>query len=264
MIDCAYSQITDFLDPADYQSMREFHVRTNNTFVKGEARATPTLLPKQKLIEEMEYADLPLSPFDGGRVSLVSAEPPNPRRRSAERFSSDPLPFQTLSTLLFQSFGESLDAAGHTLRPYPSGGALYSVQVIVGLRAERIAGEPSLQSGFYHYRPSMHALDLIAEVKEATLKALLMNKDKRPLGDSAITLFYVGVLGKAMFKYGTRGYRLALLEAGAMMGQAERIAHNLNCESRIWSYFDDLYALKLMNLNPATCFPCILKTSYFL
>jgi SagB-type dehydrogenase family enzyme len=92
-------------------------------------------------------------------------------------------------------------------RPVPSGGALYPLELyVVALSVE------SLEAAAYHYDPFRHRLERIGAGARAALGAALVDPT---LADSASALVVItAMFWRSRFKYGLRGYRFALLEAG--------------------------------------------------
>ncbi|MGH2970915.1 MAG: SagB/ThcOx family dehydrogenase [Gaiellaceae bacterium] len=120
------------------------------------------------------------------------------RRRSRRAFAGE-LGADQLATLLDAAYGIR---AGNR-RTVPSAGALYPLEIHVAIRSR----------GMYRYDPELHALeehDLCdpwpALEAACPLPELLEN------GFAALLL--LAVFGRTRFKYGQRGYRFALLEAG--------------------------------------------------
>jgi len=141
-------------------------------------------------------------------ISLVSTLE---RRESARAFSSTPLSLQQLSTLLYYAAGlRKPDMGGEVRRFYPSAGARYPLEVYpVALRVTDV------QPGLYHYYVRQHALEILElndEMKlelSPTLSADWMHKASLVLAVSA-------VFARNQMKYGERGYRHILVEAGHM------------------------------------------------
>jgi SagB-type dehydrogenase family enzyme len=261
MINQVYRKINAFLDQQVYEETRAFHAKTNNFFLTGGPSSDTQGDAKKKLVQEIEYTDIPISPFDSKRVLCPVGDAPflPQRQKSVEQFEDQTISEVALFQLLQNAFGES-QVNQRSLRSYPSGGALYSVQVIVGIRGGRFSCEPHsepLRTGFYHYRPSLNALDPLASLEDAQLVDLTLNDDQRPLGHFNFCLIYVSFLAKAMFKYSHRGYRLSLLEAGSMYQQAGLCAQSLGPRERVWSYFEDQRLCKVIGLNPVCYFPLI-------
>jgi SagB-type dehydrogenase family enzyme len=134
-------------------------------------------------------------------------------RRSVRHFSGDELALAPLGALLWASFGISRrdpPAADEPLerRPSPSAGALYPLELHV--LAHNIAG---LADGLYHYDPRSHQFEVrhLGAWQSALAAAILQGP---VLSSANAVVVVVGVPGRSMAKYGQRGYRFMLLDAG--------------------------------------------------
>jgi SagB-type dehydrogenase family enzyme len=134
-------------------------------------------------------------------------------RRSVRHFSGDELSLEPLGALLSASFGISRrepPARDEPLerRAAPSAGGLYPLELHVLSR--NIAG---LADGLYHYDPRSHQFEVRrvgpwhGELAAATLQGPVLS------AANAVVVI-VGVPGRTMAKYGQRGYRFMLLDAG--------------------------------------------------
>lgn len=256
MIDRRYREVQDLLEEHVHQDVRNFHAKTNcllSSAVEGPLDAS-----RQKLAQSLAYDDLPLSPFESGRIFGAPAYNMGPKRApSAKAFHEGPVTFEALFALLAEAFGDR-DSAPR--RAYPSRHALYPVQVIVGIRAEKIRGE-SLKTGFYHFRPTLNALDFLAPSTDEGMLALILGdeqtEEKKGLSNFSFFLLYAAFMAKALFEEGARGYRFALMEAGAMVQQACLLARPLGLAEKVWFSFEELHACKAAGLHPATYFPLV-------
>jgi SagB-type dehydrogenase family enzyme len=126
------------------------------------------------------------------------------RRCSRRDFSGEGLPGAELATLLDAGYG-TRDGQRRTV---PSGGALYPFELHVAARA--VAGLPP---GVYRYDSELHALE---EHELGDPWPALEAACPLPglLDGGAAVLLLLAVFGRTRFKYGLRGYRFALLEAG--------------------------------------------------
>lgn len=132
-------------------------------------------------------------------------------RRSARTFAAAGLRLDELAALLYAAYGVT-DSGGAPalppLRAVPSGGALYPLELYCV--ASAVAG---LEPGLYHYDPLGHSLEVLqpGDVRRALVPAMVFPE----LVESCPALFLVGSLfWRSRFKYGLRGYRFVLLEAG--------------------------------------------------
>lgn len=132
------------------------------------------------------------------------------RRRSTRQFSGLPISKKELSCLLFSSSG--LTRLGKTFddsrRPYPSAGGRYPLEVYpIILNCEGI------KRGLYHYNVKDNLLELLLE--ENLSKSLIkITGGEKWIENAAIVFIITGVLDRTRIKYGDRGYRYSLIEAG--------------------------------------------------
>jgi SagB-type dehydrogenase family enzyme len=133
------------------------------------------------------------------------------RRSHIGRFREGAIPLRDMAALLRLALGPTDDGTGRPgppLRAWPSAGALYPLEAyLVALRCE------SLDPGVYHYDPGRHALASIAPCpsREALARVVLAED---AVATAAAALVLTGVFGRTTTKYGERGYRFVLLEAG--------------------------------------------------
>jgi SagB-type dehydrogenase family enzyme len=128
------------------------------------------------------------------------------KRRSTRTFAEEPLALVDLATLLHSGYGVGSDDPD-ARRTVPSGGALYPLELYV--LASRVDG---LERGIYHFDPLRHVLE---ELELRDLDAQVAQLHIYPeLAAAAALLAVTGVFGRSRFKYGLRGYRFTLLEAG--------------------------------------------------
>ncbi|HET8894208.1 MAG TPA: SagB/ThcOx family dehydrogenase [Gaiellaceae bacterium] len=101
--------------------------------------------------------------------------------------------------------------AGYGARAVPSGGALYPLEVYVAAR--RVTGLPR---GILHLDPERRVLEILVEGDLADELDAAMPAPE-VLADASAVIFVTAVFWRTRFKYGLRGYRFALLEAGHVM-----------------------------------------------
>lgn len=132
------------------------------------------------------------------------------RRMSTRQFSGLPISKKDLSYLLFSSSG--LTRLGKTFddsrRPYPSAGGRYPLEIYpVILSCEGI------EKGLYHYDVKGNSLELL--LKEDLDKWLIkITGGEKWITNAAVVFIITSVLDRTRIKYGDRGYRYALIEAG--------------------------------------------------
>jgi len=136
------------------------------------------------------------------------------KRTSSHDFSRRNITTKELSFLLGYSCGNTgkLDD-GRYRRAQPSGGARFPVEVypIVFHSGDSSAGE--LGAGLYHYNVKDHQLDIIwdREFSDDNIDELFTYPWVK---NAAVGLVMTAVFSRNQSKYGERGYRYILIEAG--------------------------------------------------
>jgi SagB-type dehydrogenase family enzyme len=139
-------------------------------------------------------------------------------RRSRRDLQLSPLPLETVGRLLYMSFGIEgwRELAGSTMpeRPFPSAGGLYPLELYVV--AQEVTGLPD---GIYHYDPWAHEL---ARRRSGRFHEQLagMAFGQEVIRNANLVLCLTAIFERTTWKYGQRGYRYVLFEAG-------HVSHNL-------------------------------------
>ncbi len=155
------------------------------------------------------------SPIGQSQVLLPLSEP-SPlmqvlqRRHSCRRFQETELELVALADLLRGAYGvfDGEAPAGGCPRPAPSAGALFPFHVLVATRRVR-----QLPDGMYAYNGLHHRLECLRlgraldDVTEFILTGSFLE-------NANLAIVLAGVLDRTCMKYGPRGYRYMLLEAG--------------------------------------------------
>jgi SagB-type dehydrogenase family enzyme len=155
--------------------------------------------------------ELPLVTLPEPRMPSMTLDEALRSRRSHREFADKPLELDELSALLFAAYGVTDAITGEDIRePQPlrtaaSAGALYPLEIHVHVR--RVSGLPP---ALYHYDALQHALRRQAGARD--LSVVTPTGDVLPI--AALVVFISSLFWRARFKYGLRGYRFALFEAG--------------------------------------------------
>ncbi|MCB9491800.1 MAG: SagB/ThcOx family dehydrogenase [Dehalococcoidia bacterium] len=161
--------------------------------------------------------------------------------RRSRRELSAPIGLGDLGVLLRLALGPSAvieDEEGlpvQALRTWPSGGGLYPIEAYVV--AQRVEG---LDPGVYHFNPIAEALERLAPAGDvdAVLRDGFFWQDF--LVDASAIVVLGAVFHRTVSKYGERGYRLVLLDAGHVGQNLVLVAELLGLPSLpISGYCDD-------------------------
>jgi SagB-type dehydrogenase family enzyme len=165
------------------------------------------LLRRVRHYEDNAKVALPAPATSDAPLSRVVAE-----RRSARAFGPGALALPELSALLLSAGAITEDNEGtiypNPFRTVPSGGALYPLDLYV--HARRVEG---LEPGLYHVDTEDRQLDLLRRGDETEAMGRFVVQAELEAACAA-TVFVTAVFYRSTFKYGDRGYRFALLEAG--------------------------------------------------
>lgn len=134
-------------------------------------------------------------------------------RRTHRDFTDDPVPLETLATLLATTFGpvDYIDCGAGALyrRTSPAGGSRQELEPYLAVR--HVTG---VAPGLYHYNALEHSLELLAEGYTAD-DGTRMGADQPWVGEAAFLVVLSAVIGRMYGKYRTpRCYRVSLINAG--------------------------------------------------
>jgi len=145
------------------------------------------------------------APREKGRTSLEEAIA---SRRTRRRFNADPLSLEALSQLLWAAQG--ITGEDGRLRAAPSGGALYPLDVYAVVGRSSTEG---LKAGVYRYLPHRNGLRKIlsGDLRDSLARDCL---DQQWIAQAPVSLVVTAEYERIEKKYGARGRRYALMEAG--------------------------------------------------
>jgi len=192
-------------------------------------------------MEQEQKMELP-NPKTDGEVSLEKAIKV---RRTIRSFTSEQLTLEQFSQLLWAAYGIT-DERGYK-RAAASGGALYPMDVYAVVGENGVKG---LKGGVYYYEPKGHSVlllsegDIREELARASLRQMWM---ARPPLNLVITAEYARITSR----YGERGVRYALIEAGHMGQNIFLQAEALGLGAGIVGAFQDEDVIGVMNTNPS-------------
>ncbi len=135
------------------------------------------------------------------------------RRRSGRAEVMRPVRLTELAAVLATSYAAADRPGAPGRRPVPSGGALYPLELYA------IAlGVDGLERGVYHYDPFRRRLARLGPIAWREAREAFV--DPAALDSASVALVVAAMFWRSRFKYGARGYRFALIEAGHLVQNA--------------------------------------------
>jgi SagB-type dehydrogenase family enzyme len=159
-------------------------------------------------------------------------------RRSSVPARAGALTLCRLSTILAATYRADPLSGG---RPIPSGGALYPLE-LYPLVLDVDGADP----GVYHYDPYDHCVERL----DGDLGLLPAALVEPALAErSSLIVVFTGVFWRSRFKYGARGYRFTLLEAGHAAQNALLAAAALGLDALPLGAFYDTRVETIVGVN---------------
>jgi SagB-type dehydrogenase family enzyme len=187
--------------------------------------------------------------------AMLPAVPDSPlsglirRRRSCRAYLPRAMPISCVSALAAAAYGivESTNMEGvgtFVRRSVPSAGGLFPLELFIFL--QRVEG---LSDGLYHYDVRAHSLEPLREDPIADLAPFLY---PYPFVRDANLVFVVAaVFERNQKKYGPRGYRYTLLEAGHVAQNICLRAVELGLGTLCMGGFEDSRLNRMLGLEPS-------------
>lgn len=175
------------------------------------------------------------------------------QRVSCRKFSPKPLAAEDLGALLHSGYGVVGKAVLNELefdhRPVPSAGASYSMQIFVLVRS--VAGA---KVGTYRYDPPTRRLAPVgARPDDAVIAEMFLGQ--RYVATASAIIVIASELGKILPRYGNRGYRYALFEAGHVAQNIALCAAATGVGNLQTGGFLDSHLVSLLQIDPAAVVP---------
>lgn len=153
-------------------------------------------------------------------------------RTTGRDFSVQPLSLRSISALLLFGSGQQshMPTSSVTGRAQPSAGGLYPIEVYL---VNFVGGE--VPTGVFHYNVRDHALETIERrTFSAEDRAQLFVESSSPYAaarfahDASCAIILTAAFDRSQNKYGERGYRYCLLEAGHIGQNIALVAASLD------------------------------------
>ncbi len=211
---------------------REFFEKTRYKYLEAAPQqkgAAPPAL-QTDFSEGDERIELPSADKIGGEVQKVIEQ-----RRSLRRYSQKSLTLQELSYLLWCTQGVKQAEAGlHTFRTVPSAGARHAFETLV--LANRVEG---LKNLLYQYIALEHKLAVVSRDDRIADKIAFGCMGQNMIAAGAATFIWVADVKRMTWRYGQRGYRYILLDAGHVCQNLYLAAGSIGCGACGIGAFDD-------------------------
>ncbi len=220
----------------DYE---KFHPKTK--FSKLNKNADRRFWPKEwKTVFYKGYARLPEIKLPKPELPNVTIKDALGNRESIRKFSRKPVDLKKLSSFLYYSAGINPKHNFKERRFYPSGGARFPLEVYV------ISQNTKLTQGIYHYYVKNNSLEYLADFDKEAVKKITSLPWAR---QAACLIIITTIFKRNTNKYGERGYRFILEEAGHLAQNFYLLASALNLGMcAIGDYIDD-YVNGLIDVN---------------
>ncbi len=178
-------------------------------------------------------------------------------RRSGREFGELPLSKRDISYILEHTYvaseKESKEFPGY-FRPSPSAGALYPLELYL-----LVFNVDEIPQGIYHYHALSHALEFIKEGFFADKIAdICLAQDF--IRSSGICFAVTAIFDRTQTKYGDRGYRYVLLDAGHLVQNVYLAATALNLPvCSVGGFYDDEFnqLLEIDGVNEAVVYAVV-------
>ena len=185
--------------------------------------------------------DLPNVQTDG----TVSLEKTIKVRRTIRSFTAQQLTLEQFSQLLWAAYGIT-EGRGYK-RAAASGGACYPMDIYAIVGEDGVKG---INAGIYHYEPMGHSVSLIVEgdFREELARASL---GQMWMATPPLSLAICSEYDRITDRYGDRGVRYAMIEAGHIGQNIFLQAEALGLGAGIVGAFQDEAVIQVMGTPPS-------------
>ncbi len=179
-------------------------------------------------------------PILGGDVSL---ERTIQQRRTIRSFESRALTLKQFSQLLWAAQG--ITGKGGFKRAAPSAGALHPMDIYGAIGGDCIE---KLDPGVYQYEPANHSISLFQE-GDVRRDIAIASLGQMWMAHPPLTLVITAEYSRIMVKYGQRGIRYAMIEAGHIGQNIFLQSQAMGLEAGIVGAFEDEKVIQIMGIK---------------
>ena len=192
------SSVIPLDDPTSLSML--FHLNSEPWLNDEAYRSGASDFPEAAAVDVLDEIALPEGPATALDEAIA-------KRRSCRLYAAEPLSLDHLASVLRAAYG-TVPGPDRFRRAVPSAGGLYPLDVYAFVR--RVTG---LEDGLYHYDALTHTLSLTAPGDHfAALEPAFYAYPF--IVEADVVLALSATFARAQSKYGPRGYRYVLLEAG--------------------------------------------------
>jgi SagB-type dehydrogenase family enzyme len=216
---------------ADATGLALLYHLNSGAWGRGGVEFDPNSAPARKAVPDPHPIALE-NAVPASEVAAVAA-----RRQSCRHYAARAMPLATASTLLYSCYGITelrYETASWARwgRVVPSAGGLYPLEVYVAMR--NMEGVPD---GVFHYEPIQGCLASLSRCRRDDIEQAMFVPAFTANANMLIML--AGTFATTQSKYGPRGYRYMLIEAGHCAQNLCLVATELGCGSLCLGGFDD-------------------------
>lgn len=155
-------------------------------------------------------------------------------RRSRRNFGSAETELATIAGLLWAAQGITAQAGRYLFRTAPSGGALYPIETYLAVNRGT-----EIPPGLYHFNVEEFALERLQSGDPGPALAMA-SVNQKMLAQAAAVFIWTAVPRRSMSKYGERGMRYLLLDAGHICQNLLLAAESLELAAcPVAAFFDE-------------------------
>ncbi|HVN55005.1 MAG TPA: SagB/ThcOx family dehydrogenase [Anaerolineaceae bacterium] len=178
------------------------------------------------------------------------------RRKTLRKYSPKPLSLTELSFLLWTTQGvKQITKRPVTFRTVPSAGARHAFETYI--LVNRVDG---LEKGLYRYLAIRHQIARVEATETITEQVSQACLEQDQIIQAAVTLIWVAVPQRMVWRYGERGYRYLHLDAGHVCQNLYLAAEAIECGVCAIAAFDDVELNRVMSLDGEEQFVIYLGT----
>lgn len=235
---------------------REFMARTRYQFSVESAQSRGEPQPPLELPPDPD-AELIALPDESDRDrTTMDIHDVITARRTYRNYAKEPITLGELAYLLWCTQGITATKDTYaTLRTVPSAGARHAFETY--LLVNNVTG---LEPGVYRYIAGQHSLQRVPLEGDLTARITRGCMNQQHVARSAVTFIWVAITERMTWRYGERGYRYMLLDAGHVCQNLYLAAEPINCGVCAIAAFDDDAMNDILQLDGADAWTIYVAT----